>query len=253
MTPAPTAPPQAMPAPTPATPQATPPPQAPPSPPPPAAVPPPPPRPRTALFVAGNSANLSAADEKLVDELERLTFMVKTADDNGPVAEADGVGVVVISASSAQNTVAGKFRDTPVPIVVLESYIFGEMGMTGNAQDTDFGANTGTQIAITASGSPLAAGLTGNVAICTANGSIHWGVPGAGAEAVAALANNQQRVAVFAYEKGAAMTGLAAPARRVGFFASQTVSDRLNDNGLKLFGAAVEWAWSASANKAPVQ
>jgi hypothetical protein len=40
------------------------------------------------------------------------------------------------------------------------------------------------------------------------------------------------------------MVGLTAPARRVGLFASQTATDRLNDNGLKLFTAAIEWAWA---------
>jgi hypothetical protein len=169
---------------------------------------------------------------------------VTVADDGGPATAADGVGVVVISASAADATVAGKYRDSATPVVVLESFVYDDMGMTDDTANTDFGAANGTQVAIGAGDSPLSAGLNGTVAIVTANAAIHWGVPGSGGKLVAALSNNEDRAAVFTYEKGAAMIGLMAPARRVGFFASQTVSDRLNANGLKLFGAAIEWAWS---------
>jgi hypothetical protein len=215
---------------------------------PPPAAPPPTPRPRTALFVVGNPANLSPADERTEEELEKLTFAVTVADDAGPATAANGLGIVVISASAADATVAGKFKDSATPVVVLESFIYDDMGMTDDTANTDFGAANGTQIAIAAGDNPLAAGLTGNVAIVTAAAAIHWGVPGSGGKLVAALANNQQRAALFSYEKGAAMVGLMAPARRVGLFASQTATDRLNANGLKLFAAAIEWAWTESNN-----
>jgi hypothetical protein len=38
------------------------------------------------------------------------------------------------------------------------------------------------------------------------------------------------------------MMGLAAPARRVGFFATDTLSETLTDGGLALFDAAIAWA-----------
>jgi hypothetical protein len=38
------------------------------------------------------------------------------------------------------------------------------------------------------------------------------------------------------------MNGLAAPAKRVGFFATDGMTDNMNDNGWKLFDAAVDWA-----------
>jgi hypothetical protein len=221
---------------------ATPAPAPPPSEPPPAPPAAPPPRPRTALFVVGNPANLSPADERTQEELEKLMLTVTVADDAGPATAGDGLGVVVISASAADATVAGKYRTSATPVVVLESFVYDDMGMTDDTANTDFGAANGTQVAIAAGDSPLAAGLNGTVAIVTAAAAIHWGVPGPGGKLVAALANNPERAALFTYEKGAAMVGLTAPSRRVGIFTSQTATDRLNANGLKLLAAAIEWA-----------
>ncbi|NJN55415.1 MAG: hypothetical protein HC804_12070 [Anaerolineae bacterium] len=46
---------------------------------------------------------------------------------------------------------------------------------------------------------------------------------------------------LFGYETGAAMFGLNAPARRIGFFFSATTGANLNANGWALFDTAVSW------------
>ena len=91
-------------------------------------------------------------------------------------------------------------------------------------------------------GSPLAAGLTGRVAVTTAASSFTWGRPGAGAVVVARQVGTTGHATVFGYERGAAMVGLTAPARRVGLFLSDSTPSRLTSQGWTLFDAAVRWA-----------
>jgi hypothetical protein len=57
---------------------------------------------------------------------------------------------------------------------------------------------------------------------------------------VASIVGTPTQIAIFSFERGAQMAGLAAPARRVAFFLSNTTA--LNANGWTLFDAAVRWA-----------
>ena len=92
---------------------------------------------------------------------------------------------------------------------------------------------------------PLAAGLTGKVAISAANTGLHLGVPAATAVVAATLPADATRATIFGYESGVTMQqNQKAPARRVGFFAGNALTDRLNADGIKLFEAAATWAWS---------
>jgi hypothetical protein len=51
---------------------------------------------------------------------------------------------------------------------------------------------------------------------------------------------------VFGYEQGVTMAqNQRALARRVGFFAGNALTDRLNADGVKLFQAAANWAWAS--------
>ena len=72
--------------------------------------------------------------------------------------------------------------------------------------------------------------------------NLAWGRPGAGALKIAALASAPGKTALFAYDRGTLMAGLAAPARRVGFFATETLAESLTPGGLALFDAAIAWA-----------
>ena len=193
--------------------------------------------------MVGNPAAVGAADAKLKSRLEALTFTVTVGDDAGPADAANGLGLVIISSSSSSSTVAAKFRDTTVPVVVLDAFILDDMKMTGGTQDTDFGTSSGAAVSVSAAVAGLNAGLKDNVTVATSNGELNWGRPGTTAQVGATVPSNPERAAVFGYEKGAEMVGLSAPHRRVGFFASATLSQRMNDDGLKLFDSAVEWAF----------
>ena len=88
-----------------------------------------------------------------------------------------------------------------------------------------------TRVTITAAGHPLAAGLTGNVAVYSSAWRLVWGVPGPGATRVAHVAGMTTRPAIFAYETGAPMLGGAAPAKRVAFFLHENTMDVTTPDG----------------------
>jgi hypothetical protein len=87
----------------------------------------------------------------------------------------------------------------------------------------------------------MAAGLTGNVTVVSTASTFGWGGPNANGVKVATILGNSSRATIFAYNSGAVMPGLTAPARRVGFFLFGN-SASLTANGGSLFDAAVKWA-----------
>jgi hypothetical protein len=203
--------------------------------------PPPPPPPKVALLVVGDT-RLPSDDAKLKARLEAMGLMVKLAGDSQPATQATGVDLVVVSGTSVGMMVAGKYQAVTVPVVCLEPAIMGAMKMTGTGMNGSGVAMT-TQIAIALPMHPLAAGLSGTVAVTTAAVEVSWGAPPATAEHIATLVGMTGRSTIYSYEKGAMMVGgTPAPARRVGLFIHTTVSDRLTPEGWKLFDAAVDWA-----------
>ena len=243
-------PPQVMPpAPTPSPPAPTPAPPTP-TPQPPAATPPPPaplgpPRPKLALLVVGgNVNNLGNGDERLLEILTGLDFTVVLADDNDQIEDAPAAGVVVISQSAAAGTVADEYRTFDSPVLVMNSALFDDMRMTGNGNQA-IGTTNAREVEIKMPQHPLAGGLSGRVAISAANTALSWGVPAANAVVVATLAADATRATVFGYEEATTMAqNQRAPARRVGFFAGNALTDRMSPEGVKLFEAAALWAWS---------
>ena len=205
-----------------------------------------PPRPKVALLIVGNGNDLVAGDLALALTLEEEGYLVLPIDDADMPDEMDDAGVAIISPTVAPQTVAAKYRNAIMPTVVMEFAVFDEMRMTAPGDQMNLGSTAGREVAISAAqqSHPLAAGLTGTVEIAEANGALNWGVPAAGAIVVATLVNAEQRAAIFGYPQGAMMQGQAAPGKRVGFFASEMLTGRLNDDGLKLFAAAVNWAWT---------
>jgi hypothetical protein len=82
----------------------------------------------------------------------------------------------------------------------------------------------------------------GSVAVTSAPRVFTWGAPNGNAFVVARAAGDATRATVFAYERGAAMPGLSAPGRRVGFFLSTTTADSLTAAGWAVFDAVLRWA-----------
>ena len=204
-----------------------------------------PPRPKLALLVVGGNVNdVGRGDEKLLEILTALDFTVVLTDDNDDIEDAPDAGLVVISQSADAAAVAGTYRTFAFPVLVMNSALFDDMRMTANGAQ-NLGTTNAREVEIKTPEHPLAAGLTGRVAIGAANSALSWGVPGPNAVVVATLTDQANRATVFGYEEAVTMAqNQKAPARRVGFFAGNGLTDRLSAEGTKLFQAAAIWAWS---------
>jgi hypothetical protein len=203
----------------------------------------PPPGAGGALLVVANAGSLGAGDTAVRARLEGLGYTVTIRSQTATAADAAGQDVVLISSSVASTAVSNRFRALALPVIVWEHAIFDDMGMTQTTLNTHYGVSTGQRtVAIRDSAHPLAAGLSGTPTLTTSNQTFTWGVPGAAAANVAAIATNPARSTVFGYTSGAQMFGLTAPARRVGLYLHDATAANLTADGGRLFDAAVQWA-----------
>ncbi len=202
------------------------------------------------LLVVGNPTTLSAGDTVLRNRLQTLGHTVTVVDDNlATSGSAAGMALIVISESVETATGIGAvFTNVAVPIVASDSGLFAPLKMTNATLNTDFGTVAAqTQVTIIDATHPLAAGLNGTVSVVTSADSFDFGVPSAAANKIATLVGQAGKFSIFAYDTGAAMVGMNAPARRVAWFAEDTVVTKLTANGLALFDAAVAWALGGSS------
>ena len=193
------------------------------------------------LFVTG-STTLNASDAAVKARLEALNHTVTVKDGTtATTADATGQALVLISSSVTPTSVGTKFRTVTVPVITWESGLFNNMGMTGSL-NKDFGTKTAqTQVTITNPGHPLAAGLTGTVTVVTSAKTFDWGKPNANAISIATAVGDAAKTAIFGYEPGAAMPGLAAPARRLALFLYDDTAEGFNASGTALLDAAIKW------------
>jgi hypothetical protein len=195
-----------------------------------------------ALLVT-NSLTLGAGDTAVRSRLQSLGYsvIVKTAPST-VTGDATGKALVVVSSTVTSGDVNTKFRAVTVPVLTWESGIFDDMGMTGGTAN-DLGTQpTQSQVSIVSATHPLAAGLSGVVSAVSPSSTFTWGSPNANAARVATIDGNPNRYTVFGYDAGAAMPGLAAPARRVGFFLGDHTAAALTPSGWQLFDSAARWA-----------
>ena len=198
----------------------------------------------TALLVIANPANMPASDGVIKARLENLGFTVTVKDAvSVTAADATNKSLVFISETVVSADLTTRFRDVAVPVISAEPQIFDDMMMTGPTLNTDYGVAGGqTQVRILDPSHPLAAGCTGTVSISTLASGASWGKPAASAMQVASLAGDSTAKTIFAYESGAMMNGMQAPARRVGLVHGNDAFNSLTETGGALFDAAVRWA-----------
>lgn len=198
---------------------------------------------KQALMVVWDSEEPDSSDRVLKTRLENLGYQVTLkADFAASASDATGKAIVLISETVDDILVGSKFRSVAVPVMVWENGIYDDMKMTGTGSGTAFADASGqTQVAMTGSTHPLAAGLLGNQTVYSASAWMAWGAPGSSASKVASIVGNSSRSTIFGYDKGATMVGLTAPARRTGFFWSDFSANYLGGKGGWLFDAAVTW------------
>ena len=199
---------------------------------------------RKALMVVWDEVYPVASDVILKNRLESIGYTVTLREDiYSSAMDANGQDVVLISDTVGDNYVNSKFRNVTVPVVVMRNEIYDDMGMTNVVSGTDFyDLSAQTQINILDSTHPLAGGLSGNQTVYTSSHWMGWGVPTTSAVKVGSVSGNSNRTLIFGYDQGATMVGMTAPARRVGFFFSDTSANVMNNQAGQLFEAAVTWA-----------
>jgi hypothetical protein len=202
---------------------------------------------RNALLVVGSS-NLGVGDNAVKTRLQNLGYTVtaKVANNSLLSTDADGKTVIVISSTVTATSVGTKFRHTSVPVVNWEFDIFDDMGMTGAVANMDLGTSATTiYLNIINSTHALAAGLALGQQQVLNTGSataFTWGNPTVNAAKIATVVGDANKIVIFGYDGGAAMTGLPAPGRRVGLFMTDVSANSFNPSGGALFDAAIKWA-----------
>ena len=195
------------------------------------------------VLLVASSTTLGAGDAAVRNRLQASghTVVVRTGT-GATTADAAGKALVLVSSTVTSADVNTKFRTVVNPVLTWESALLDDFGMTGTL-GTEFGTLSGqTQVDIVAPAHPLAAGLSGRVTVTSSAQTFTWGRPNGNAALVARPAGDTTRAVIFGYAKGAAMPGLAAPGRRVGFFVENGTASALTTAGGSLFDAAVRWA-----------
>ncbi|NJO81646.1 MAG: VWA domain-containing protein [Blastochloris sp.] len=195
---------------------------------------------RTALLVTGAAAP-SAGDLALQSQLSADGYSVTTVEDVAATPEqAAAAHLLVLAPSTTPADVGTKFRDVPVPAVVMNNALYAEMGM---AASSDQGVASGqTQITIVEASSPLAGGQNGAVTVANQPADLAWARPAESAETVATLGAGDDRAVIFSYAPATYMADQYAPARRIGVGFSDGASADLSSDGLNLFSAVGDWA-----------
>lgn len=198
-----------------------------------------------------------ASDQAQLAWLKSLGFEVHTADHMEPDSRAQGMDLVIVSASTNKYKLGVKYADVKIPVMLLEAKAVDALGMVSRRRNTDYGVNDHKEslyppenyVTLVRSYHPIAAGLpAGQFKLYKTPGVLAWSRPPAGAQVLATIPNQPQHATMFAYERGAMMANeAAAPARRMLFPLDAPRFPDLTADGQRVYGAALAWLLSAPA------
>ena len=202
---------------------------------------------KKALLVI-SSSGLNTSDAAIRSRLQSLGYNVQVKKDKEvKTSDANDKGLVLISSTINSSYVGTKFRDVAVPVIVWEGWLMDDMRMTGLTTYTHYGATDKVRnMRISNSSHPIAQGASGEITVFSSNQIATWGRPGNGATKIGHIPGQPDRAMIFTYDTGAAMVGMNAPARRVGFFLHNVSATKLNNLGWALFDRTVQWASGCS-------
>lgn len=195
------------------------------------------------LFVEGRD---TTGDRIVVKRLQEVHGMDVTVlmDKELTTENANGYSLIYISESVNSNKISNKLVKLPIPVIYAEPQSTSDTGMTVTEGFGKLDAgNIAKAIAIKDSKHQLAAGLSGSVDVYKDNGKMGYASPGSEAIVVATVPNSDQNATIFAYDKGAKNAkGDPVVAREVFLYLMNGEEFNQNENGWKLFDAAVNWA-----------
>lgn len=193
-----------------------------------------------------------ASDQAQLKYLAALGFDVHTADHMDPDTRADGMDLVLISASTNKYKLGIKYADANIPVVLFEAKAVDALGMVSRRRNSDYGVNDHKEslyppenyIDIGRPYHPVAAGFpAGRFKLFQSPGVLAWSRPPAGAQVIATIPNQPEHATLFVYEKGATMAqDKVAPARRVLFPMDAPRFPDLTDEGRAVYDAVLGWA-----------
>jgi hypothetical protein len=211
---------------------------------------------KKALFVRRlNTPEGEESDDHIVQHLKEVGFTVREADQTEPQTVADGMDLIIISATNSKYKTTNKYRDAKIPLICLEGLMADTLKMAGRRRYLDYGEHGEAKesedppeayLEIVNSAHPMAAGLkNGYVKFIKEADVLKWATPAPSATIIATLPNSSHERAIFGYEKGAAMADeFIAPARRTMFPIDNPAFDDLTEAGHTLFDAALLWTIS---------
>jgi len=198
-----------------------------------------------------------ASDQAQLAWLKSLGFEVSTADHMEPDSRARGMDLVIISASTNKYKLGVKYADANIPVLLLEAKAVDALGMVSRRRNTDYGVNDHKEslyppenyVHLVRAYHPVAAGLpSGQFKLYRTPGVLAWSRPPAGAQVIATIPNQPEHATLFAFEKGATMANdMVAPARRLLFPLDAPRFPDLTEDGLAVYGAALQWLLSTPA------
>ena len=210
------------------------------------------------LEADGYDVTVQAVDEVPGEEQADLAEefdVVYIADSLGSTSVHDGVDIYL--------------KESPVPVIAQEAYMWDEAQLTGRLIYEDFGdtfqaveesvLGAFTELDIVNPNHPMAAGLSGAVSVYTDPYGYNYGyVPemGTDVDVIATIPGQPEYATLFVYDQGDALAEeFVTPGMRIGVFLGQNVVsedfggdgtnnrwDRLTEDGVALFKAAFGYA-----------
>jgi hypothetical protein len=196
--------------------------------------------PPLAIVLVDTTMPSHANDPALEARLVTLGFTVQERLDTSAIGPSDHAALIVVSSSSESAKLDPTLADQAVPLLVLESFAYAKLGMTGPLQGQDFGVINDTAVDIVdaaLSGLPL-----GNVIVYTQPTTLNYAQPAASALVAARIRGAANQATTFGYLAGAMMASRTAPARRAGVFLRTGTIRSTGPEGWVMFDAVVRWA-----------
>lgn len=196
--------------------------------------------PPLALVLVDVTAPSHADDPDLEARLVGLGFAVAERTYTSAISPSDDADLIVVSSSAEAAGLDPGLANQAVPVVVLESFTYGTLGMTGPLQNQDFGVVNEATVDIV---DPGVADLPdGSVNVYSQPVALNFGLPAPSALVIARVPGSPNQVSTFGYATGDMMASQVAPARRVGVFLRTGTIGSATPEGWLLFDSAVRWA-----------
>lgn len=141
--------------------------------------------PDTVVMVVSDPEGLTSGDAAVHDHLIAGGYGVTLVDDaTATGADAVSAAFVFVASSVSSHAVGDAFAEVSQPVWVAKPWSLDDMGMTGTSPGTDYGTTRSASVSVADPAHPLAAGMTGEVAVTSSARTMSFGVPAGGAVTV---------------------------------------------------------------------